>query len=220
MINTLKPTIKSEIFSWVLIIIAGVSSVYFYQHFPARVISHWNFAGQPDGWSGRGVGAFSIPAVLLGIYFLFLVIPYLDPRKERYVEFVKPYNIFRNIILLIMTIVYFVASLNNIGFNLDVGAWISSVIGILFIVLGNYLGKIKPNWFVGIRTPWTLSSEVVWNKTHRFGGKVFVVSGIILILTNLSPLSWRLPLLIINITILLFGTIIYSYIAYLAEKKK
>ena len=218
--NPIKPIIKSEIFSWALILISVASSFYFYQHFPDRVITHWNFAGVPNGWSGRGVGAFSIPAVLIGMYLLLLFIPLLDPRKERYAEFVKPYSVFRNFILFIMTLIYFISSFNNLGFNFNVGMWVSGAVGLLFIVLGNYLGKIKMNWFVGIRTPWTLSSEVVWNKTHRFGGKVFILAGIVMFLTSLAPMSWRLPLFVFDLIILLFGTIVYSYIVYLAEKKK
>jgi uncharacterized membrane protein len=150
---------------------------------------------------------------------LFVILPRLDPRKERYVEFAKVYDIFRNLILAALFVVYFIASLNNLGANLDISLYIPAAIGLLFMVLGNYFGKIKRNYFVGIRTPWTMSSESVWNKTHRFGGKAFMFCGAIMILTGFVPASWRLPLLVINITILLFGTVGYSYIAFLREKK-
>jgi uncharacterized membrane protein len=86
--------------------------------------------------------------------------------------------------------------------------------------MGNYMGKLKPNWFVGIRTPWTLSSETVWNKTHRFGGKVFMLGGLIMIITSIAPMSWRLPLFIADIIVLMLGTVGYSYFVYLKEKKK
>jgi uncharacterized membrane protein len=219
MLNPIKPTIKSEIFSLVLMAISVDASFYFYLHFPARVVTHWNLAGQPNGWSGPVFAAFFLPVLLIGIYLLFLFIPLLDPKKERYAEFSKVYNVFRNLILFFLLAIYFVASFNNIGYNLDVKSLIPAAVGLLFIIMGNYLGKIKPNWFVGIRTPWTLSSETVWNKTHRFGGKVFIFGGLIMIITGLAPLAWRLPLFIADIIILLFGTIIYSYIAYLQEKK-
>jgi uncharacterized membrane protein len=216
----MKPTIKSELFSLAMIAVSIVASIYFYQHFPDRVITHWDFAGQPNGWSGRGFAAFFLPVLLIGMYVLFLWLPSLDPKKERYAEFAKAYAVFRNFIIFFLVLIYFIASLNNIGYNFDVGVSVSLAVGLLFMILGNYLGKLKPNWFVGIRTPWTMSSETVWNKTHRFGGKVFILGGFIMILTSLVPLAWRLPLFIANIIVLSLGTVVYSYIVYLQEKKK
>lgn len=218
--NPIKPTIKSEIFSLALLALSFAASVYFYLHFPERVATHWNLAGEPDGWSGRAFGAFFFPPLLLGMYLLFVFLPRLDPKKERYAEFAKPYAVFRNAILAIMALIYFVTSLNNLGFNLDVGVWTAGAIGVLFIILGNYLGKLKMNWFVGIKTPWTLSSEAVWNKTHRVGGWAFVLAGLVMIATGVAPIAWRLPLFVFNIIMLLFMTLGYSYFVYLAEKKK
>jgi uncharacterized membrane protein len=220
MSSPIKNTIKSEFFSLAVLIISIAASFYFYAHFPERVITHWNFAGAPDGWSGRAFAAFFFPGILAAMYVLFLVLPRLDPRQERYAEFAKVYNIFRNIILFILAGVYFVASLDNIGFNLNIGIISSVFIGLLFIILGNYLGKIKMNWFIGIRTPWTLSSETVWNKTHRFGGKVFIFCGALMIVAGFLPVAWRLPLFIADIIVLILGTVVYSYFAYLKEKKK
>jgi len=219
MSNPIKPTIKSEIFSLAILAISIAASFYFYAHFPARVITHWDFAGQANGWSGRTFAAFFFPALLIGIYLLFLVLPYLDPKKDRYAEFARVYTIFRNFIVFFMAIIYFIASLANLGFKFDVGTWVSAAVGLLFIIMGNYMGKLKPNWFVGIRTPWTMSSETVWNKTHRFGGKVFMLGGLIMIIISFAPFTWRLPLFIADIIVLLFGTVVYSYIAYLQEKK-
>jgi uncharacterized membrane protein len=120
--------------------------------------------------------------------------------------------------LVVLTIIYFVASVSNLGVYLNVGVWISAAIGVLFIVLGNFLSKVKSNYFFGIRTPWTLASETVWNKTHRLGGKVFIMAGVLLAMSGLSPERLRLPLFAFAIMIILFGTVVYSYLAYLGEK--
>jgi uncharacterized membrane protein len=218
--NPIKPTIKSEIFSLAIIAVSIAASFYFYAHFSAKVITHWDFSGQPNGWSGRAFAAFFFPGLLAAMYVMFLVLPRLDPKKERYAEFAKVYAVFRNLFIFFLALIYFIASLSNIGYNFNVGILVPLAIGLLFIILGNYFGKIKPNWFVGIRTPWTMSSETVWNKTHRFGGKAFILGGLIMMISGFVPLAWRLPLLIIDIIVLLFGTIVYSYIAYLQEKKK
>ena len=219
MANPIKPTFKSEVLPAFLILISIIASFYFYAHFPPIVVTHWNFAGQPDGWSSAGFAAFFLPILLVGMYLLFLAIPYLDPKKDRYEQFRKPYHIFKAIIIAVMVIIYFIASLSGIGYPLNASLWVPFIIGLLFIVMGNYMGKIKPNWFMGIRTPWTLSSEEVWNKTHRLGGKLFIIGGLLMLAQGFLPDSWRLPVLIFIILLLTVGTFGYSYLAYLKENK-
>lgn len=218
--NPIKPTIKSEIIPLLIIIVAVISALYFYSVFPERVPMHWNFQGEVNGWGSRATAAFAVPAMLIGIYVLFLVLPKIDPRKEKYEQFAKAYNIFRNLILLFLLIIYFLASFNALGYNTQIGLVIPLLVGILFIVLGVYLPQIKSNWFVGIRTPWTLSSETVWEKTHRVGGKMFILAGLLIALSAFAPAVCKAYLFIFAIIILLVGTIGYSYIIYQREKKK
>jgi uncharacterized membrane protein len=151
---------------------------------------------------------------------MFFLLPLLDPKKERYEQFKKPYHVFKNFLILFMVIIYFITSFAGLGYNLPVGVIIPVMIGILFVVIGNYMAKIKMNWFVGIKTPWTLSSEEVWNKTHRFGGKMFVLGGILIAIEPFLPLSFRLPLFIFTVIMLSFGTMGYSYLIYVKEKNK
>jgi uncharacterized membrane protein len=219
MSNPIKLSLKTEFFPVLLIIFSCLASVYFYFHLPAIVPTHWNFDGQPNGWGSGQAQSIFFPAMIIGIYILFLLIPYLDPRKERYEQFSKIYHIFKMIILLILTVIYFIASLNGLGYNISVGFWTPVLIGLMFIVMGNYMGKLKRNWFIGIRTPWTLSSEAVWNRTHRFGGKMFMLSGLLIMLEGFLPVAWRLPVFVIAMIIVLLGTIGYSYFAFVQEKK-
>jgi uncharacterized membrane protein len=219
MTNPTKPTIKTEFIPLLLIILMATAAVYFYNNLPARIATHWNFAGVVDGYGSGRAQAIALPLVAVGMYIIFLLLPYLDPKKERYEQFSKVYHIFKDIILTLLVIIYFVVGLNGLGYNLPVGVIIPGLIGLLFIIIGNYMGKIKMNWFMGIRTPWTLSSENVWNKTHRFGGKMFILAGILMIAEIILPNFWKLPIFIIMLVVLLGGTIGYSYIAYLQEKK-
>ncbi len=218
--NPTKPTFKTEIFSLIIIVASLVASVYFYFNLPERVPTHWNIAGQVDAWGSGKTQAIVFAAMMVGMYVLFLVIPYLDPRKERYEQFSKVYHIFKSIILFFLFIIFLIASLNGLGYNIAVGVWVPILIGLMFIIMGNYMGKIKSNWFIGIRTPWTLSSEEVWNKTHRFGGKMFIIAGILMMLEGFLPVVWRLPVFIFGISLILFGTLVYSYIVFLQEKKR
>jgi uncharacterized membrane protein len=218
MTNPIKPTLKTEIFPIILILTAAIASFYFYAHFPERVPTHWDFAGQVNGWGNKVEGAFAIPGMLVAMYFLFLFLPMLDPKKERYGQFIKTYNIFRNLILLVLVAIYFIASFNGLGYNIPVQYLVPIIIGILFIVLGNYMGKLKRNWFIGVRTPWTISSEEVWNKTNRFGGYLFVVSGLIMMAIPFLPSLIGFWLFGGMMVALVFGTFIYSYILYIKEK--
>lgn len=220
MANPIKPTIKTEFIPLAFLILTMFSSVFFYNNLPERIATHWNFAGEVDGWSSGQTQAIVFPLLAIGMYLLFLLIPYLDPKKERYEQFSKIYHIFKNIILALIVIIYFVVGLNGLGYNLPVGVIMPGLIGLLFIVLGNYMGKIKMNWFMGIRTPWTLSSEEVWNKTHRFGGKMFILAGLLMVAEIFLPTGWKLPVFIIMMVTLLAGTVGYSYFAYLKEKKR
>ena len=218
--NPIKPNFKTEVIPVIIIIITTIASFYFYSRFPERVPTHWDFAGNVNGYSSRTVGAFLVPGMLVGMYLLFLAIPYIDPKKERYAQFRKVYHFFKAFLILFMAIIYFIASLNAMGYNIPVGSWVPLLVGVMFVGLGNYMGKIKPNWFMGIRTPWTLSSEEVWNKTHRFGGKVFMLGGVIMAVIGALPTGWQGPLFAADMVIILAGTVGYSYFAYLKENKK
>lgn len=218
--NPIKPTLKTEALPLLIIITTFLASFYFYARFPERVPTHWNFQGEPDGWSSRPLAAFMIPAILAGTYLLFLVMPYLDPKRDRYAQFRKEYHIFKAVIIALLAGVYFIAGLNGLGHEVPIEKWTPFMIGLLFIILGNYFGKIKSNWFMGIRTPWTLSSEEVWNKTHRFGGKAFIFSGILMMLMPLWPAGWQLGIFIVLMVVAAVLPVIYSYILFARERRK
>lgn len=212
--SPIKPTLKTEVIPLLLIIASFVLGFYFYAHFPARIPSHWNFQGQVDSWSSAGFGAFFLPFLLLGMYILFLVIPYLDPKKERYQEFSGTYHLFKNFLIFVLLAIYVIASLNGLGYKIDVGISVSLLIGLLFIVLASQMPKIKSNWFIGIRTPWTLSNEEVWTKTHELGGKTFMIAGLLIILAGLFKSSWAMIILLIAVGIAALVPVVYSYVLY------
>ncbi|MCD4705687.1 SdpI family protein [bacterium] len=218
--NPIKPSFKTEIFSLLIILITIGLSIYFYGHLPDKIPVHWNFAGEVNRMGSSTSVIFAVPAFLIFFYIMFLFLPLLDPKKERYEEFKKVYHTFKNIILLLFFLLYLATGLNGLGHNININLFVPIAIGVLFITLGNYLGKVKSNWFVGIKTPWTLSSENVWNKTHRLGGKTFIIGGTLLILEPFSPLGWKLPIFIIAILLSAVLPIIYSYIIYKKENNK
>ncbi len=219
MTNPIKPTIKSELPTIFFLIIIILSSFYFYSVFPDRVPIHWNLAGEADGFGSRFFAAFFFPVVVLLIYLLMLLAPILDPKREKYVNFKKTYHIVKFAMIIFMGFIYFIASSAALNSEVRVGEFIPLLVGFLFVFIGNYLGKIRPNWFMGIRTPWTLSSETVWNKTHRLGGKIFMLSGFIIMTTTIFNNPTTKTILFISaIAIILIGTVGSSAYFYFKEK--
>lgn len=215
----MKYTLKTEILPLIVLLACVALSFFFYANSPEIVASHWNFRGEADGFSSRAFASFFFPGLLIGLYLLFLILPNFDPKKERYEEFAKTYNIFRHLIVGVLAIVYVATGIYNIGYHINIGITVAWVIGLMMIVLGNYLAKTKNNWFMGIRTPWTMSSENVWNKTHRLGSKLFIIFGLIIMIAPLLPETIGMILFFGWVLILLIGTFGYSYWAYRQEKK-
>lgn len=216
--SPVKPTYKTEFLPLLFIVLAVAASFYFFATFPEQVPVHWNIHGDPDNFGSKTVGAFAIPVLMLGIYFLFLFIPYFDPKKERYSQFTKVYHAFKAMIVAYLFFIYLIASLASLGYNIRVEVWMPVLVGSMFVVLGNYMSKIKPNWFMGIRTPWTLSSEENWNKTHRFGSKVFMLGGLIMMILPWVPTGWEMTLIIAIIVAMVIGTIGFSLSYYLIKE--
>jgi len=202
-----------------LIIFSLISSFYFLQQMPEKIPTHWNFKGEIDNWGNSSAHVLTINLVMLGIYLLFLLVPCIDPHKERYEQFQKIYHIFKNIIILFFALIFFLTNLNGIGYNININIYIPLMVGLLFIIIGNYMAKIKTNWFIGIRNPWTLSSEEAWNETHRIGSKLFIVSGILIALEGFLAIKYRIFVFGLVIAIILIGTSLSSYLIYLKTKK-
>lgn len=165
-----------------VIILSFLSAFYLYPKLPDRVASHWNSQGQVDDYLPKIWGVFLMPAITLAIFLLFLLIPRIDPLKKNIAKF---RNYFNWLIILIVVFLLYVYSLTvfwNLGYRFNMTLFMTPAVGLLFFYIGVILKHAERNWFIGIRTPWTLSSDVVWKKTHQLGAKLFKVAGIIAIL--------------------------------------
>ena len=165
-----------------IIVLSFLSALYLYPQLPDRVASHWNAQGQIDGYMPKFWGVFLMPAITLAIFLLFLLIPIIDPLKKNIDKF---RNYFNWLIILIVVFLLYVYSLTvfwNLGYRFNMTLLMTPAVGLLFFYIGVILKHAERNWFIGIRTPWTLSNDVVWKKTHQLGAKLFKVAGIIAIL--------------------------------------
>ena len=217
MSNPIRPTFKTELIPIIFVAASVVLSFYFFDRFPASVATHWNAAGAVDGYSSRGFAAFFFPILNLAIYLLLFFLPLLDPKKANYEHFRSAYHAIKDVLVVFMIVIYVLVGLNGLGIAAPVGPIVSIGVGCLFAVMGYFLDRVKQNWFMGIRTPWTLSSETVWQKTHHFGSRVFMASGALFVLAGFF--SQLFLLTIILLVLMMSSTVLYSYIVYRQEHK-
>jgi len=209
---------RSRWFGLVIAALAVALSIWAYPSLPPTVATHWNLRGTPDGFSSRLVAVAIGPLVILGITLLFNVLPKFDPRRENYAKFLHTYWLFANAVTAFLLIIHAVVLATGLGYSVRIDRLMPLFIGLLFVVIGNYLTRVEPNWFVGIRTPWTLSSDTVWRKTHRTGGWLMVLGGLVVASAAFLPHSALLPLIIAAVVVVAVIPVVLSYILWKKEQ--
>jgi uncharacterized membrane protein len=198
-----------------------IASLFLYPRLPEQIPMHWNMRGRVDSYAAKTLlTTMVIPLLTLGLYVITLLLPFIDPRKERYIQFEKAYRISRCSLVAFLAIVWGIVMSASLGLKVPVGKILPGCVAVLLIVLGNYMGKVRRNWFFGIRLPWTLSDEDNWNKTHRLGGKLFVASGIISLIGCVLPSQWTFGILISAISLTTIAVIGFSYSLFFRKARK
>lgn len=206
---------RAHIVPLLAIAVSFVATVILLPRLPDPIPIHWNAAGQPDNYAPRFWGAFALPLTALGLYGLFLIIPTLDPRRENYAKFADTYQILRVLFVLFMVFIQGITLYSILVTDSQLNTNLVLIgVGLLLVVIGNYMPRVRHNWFVGVRTPWTLSNEEVWRRTHRLGGQVFVLGGIIIAASAFLPAEWGLVLMLAAIVLMALVPVGYSYWLY------
>lgn len=172
---------------------------------------HWNASGEVDGTGGRFEGLLMLPAISVGLYLLLTFLPRLDPARANYGLFAGSYGLIRLVFLLFMAAVHAMVIAAAFGRQVDMLLVMPLGLAALFIVLGNVMGKVRPNYFAGVRTPWTLTSVKSWNATHRVAGWVFIVSGLAFLGMAVVREGWYLVAVLIAFGVALVGVMAYSW---------
>jgi len=187
-----------------------------YPQLPDPIAAHWNAAGEADGTMSKFWGLALIPALSLGLTALFFVLPRIDPLRKNYEAFRSYYEgmilVFQGYMLVIQLLII----VWNLGYRISPNTVFPPLIGVLFIYIGFMIEHAEQNWFVGIRTPWTLSSATVWKKTHELGGKLFKIAGIIALAGLLVPQYAIWFVLVPGLSVGIV-TVVYSYLIYRRE---
>jgi uncharacterized membrane protein len=188
----------------------------------AQVPIHWGIDGRVDGYASKEVGLFLLPVVAVGIAALLAVIPRFEPRRANLERSGKAYGAVWIATISLLGGIHVMAVAVALGAELQVSRLILIGIGVLFVVIGNYLPTVRPNYLMGIRTPWTLASDLSWVRTHRVGGRLFVVQGLVLIALGLAGAGAEvLAVAIIGAVVIeLVVVFVYSYRVWKVDPEK
>lgn len=208
---------KSEKIILGIILLSWAIAIYFYPRLPEKMASHWNIQGEVDNYMSKFWGLFLMPTLSVGLLLLFILIPKIDPLKTNIEKFRKHYDGFVMVVILFLFYIYFLAILWNIGKRFNMGQLLMPALGILFYYCGILIENAKRNWFIGIRTPWTMSSEKVWEKTHKIGGKLFKIAGAIALL-GIFFQGYALLFVLLPVFLAAIFPVVYSYFEYQKEK--
>ncbi|OGV93005.1 hypothetical protein A3B57_00780, partial [Microgenomates group bacterium RIFCSPLOWO2_01_FULL_47_10] len=157
----------------VIILVSVVLSIYFYPQFPAQIASHWNARGDVNGYMPKFPGLFLMPMLLSVLFVLFSIIPVIDPLKANIRKFREYFEKFIVLLFAFLLYIQLLTIIWNLGVRFDMTLFILPALALLFFYIGILMEKARRNWFIGIRTPWAMSSDKVWANTHRLGSKLY-----------------------------------------------
>jgi len=188
---------------------------------PEQVVTHWGVNGQPNGWSSPTFAAFLMPGMMALLTLIFAALPGIDPLKKNYEFHGSVYFLLVNVLVGFLAAIQVLVLGSALGWPLDINAAIPVLLGALFLFIGNLLPRIRPNWFMGIRTPWTLSSERVWRKTHRVGGYAFTLAGLVLLGMAFVPMGGKSTTIMLAVILpIVLWPVVYSYLEWRREKEE
>lgn len=208
---------KSEIVVFLIVLVSFAVGAYYYPQLPERVASHWNAQGDVNGYMSRFWGAFLMPLISIVLLAIFMIFPRIDPKRANIEKFRKYFDAFVIVIFLFFLYLYSLTLAWNLGYRFTLIRHLLPAFTALFYSAGLLISKSEPNWTIGIRTPWTLSSETVWRKTHALGAKLFKVAAVLILLGSAFP-DLAMWFMLVPILAAALIPVVYSYFLYRNEK--
>jgi len=210
----MKFNLKNEFPLWLIVAIPFIYLAYVWKDLPEKVPMHWNIKGEIDRW-GEKQELILIPVLLpLLVYIIFLLVPLIDPKRQ-ITKMGSKYHNFKFILTLFMSVLalFIIYTAKEVSFSNP--NYIFIFIGLLFAVMGNFFKTIRPNYFIGIKTPWTLENETVWKETHQLAGKMWFVGGILIILCCLIFDKTLASIIFISVTLIItIIPVVFSYLRF------
>jgi uncharacterized membrane protein len=185
-----------------------------YTRLPYLIPTHWDLQGDVNGWMEKPWGALMHPFIATATLATLWLLPRIDPRRDNLERFAEDRRLLVNLIILFFAVVQGATYAQALGWPVQVDRVILAAVGLLFVGLGNYLPRVRSNWFMGIRTPWTMDNERVWRATHRVGGRAFVIAGLVMAASALLPADVRPWTTGAAIAAAVAVPLVYSYVAW------
>lgn len=212
---------KLNVFLIVIVLISIVSTVLFYPHLPEMIPGHYNLHGEIDRYISKEIYSILSNLIIMGLGYMMMYIPTIDNEDNSCEKFNDCYGFIVLIIMIFFLVIHIFIMLSSLVFIIDVNRVVCFLLGLLFMGIGYCMNGVKPNYFIGVKTPWTLSNERVWDEANRLFGKVSVMCGWFMLL---SSLAFRLKVvyvvILISIIIISVVPLVGSYIFYKNEVKK
>ncbi|ACT04080.1 SdpI family protein [Paenibacillus sp. JDR-2] len=210
---------------WILLIvnavIFGIVILVFNHRLPDVVGSHYNVKGEQDGTMAKSGMWLLYAGIGIALPVFLSVVRNVDPRRQNYARFSEYYTLMRWTISLFIHGVFVLMILQNLDYDLPFVNIVFGGLGIMWMIIGNRMGQLRSNFFMGIRTPWTITDENNWRSTHRLGGRLWVVAGILMLLgACLLSAKWLIAVLIASMVLSVVIPYLYSYLLYAGAKKK
>lgn len=199
---------------WVLSVLSYIGIVICYPKLPEQIPTHWNLQWEINTWSDKKL------ILLLGLLpIIVLIINFTKNNGDNNKKNIKVNNILQSVISMLLIILNWVTIVISLGSDIKMKFLLPAVIGIFFIILGNYMPALKTNYFMGIRNPWTLEDEIVWRKTHKAGGYLFILIGLLMVIMSLMQADIINKIVFTSLIAVIIGINIYSYLLYHKIKK-
>ena len=205
----IKKNLKLLIITSVIILLPILAGVILWNQLPDPMPSHWNAAGEIDGWSSKPFAVFGMPFILVAAQWLCLLGTAADPKKKNHSD--KIIHLVLWVIPVLSVVMHTFTYLIALGYDVRMEVVMPIFIGLIFVIIGNYMPKCKQNYTIGIKIPWTLNNEENWNKTHRFAGFIWVICGVAIMLTGFLGSFWIfLPIALVMVIV----PVVYSYLLH------
>lgn len=212
--NSLKYAFKKEWYNLILLLASFLIIPFVWDQLPSKIPTQWNFQGEVTSYSSKTFGLLLVPAINLTIYLVLLYLPKIDPKKRIEID-QKPIPILRTLTVIFLVGIHGWIILSALGTEMQSQSWLFLGMAAFFLVIGNYLRTIKPNYFIGIRVPWALEDAENWRETHRIGSYVWVTGGLLLLILfpffQLETYSTIFSAIVVMLAVIPMGYSFYLY---------
>ena len=200
---------KTLLITSIITLLPILAGVILWDQLPAQMPTHWNAAGEIDGWSSKPFAVFGLPGIMLAAQWLCMLGTQADPKKQNHPE--KVLQLVLWIIPVLSVVLHVMTYGAALGKEVRMEVAMPIVVGLILAIVGNYMPKCKQNYTIGIKIPWTLNSEENWNRTHRLAGWIWTFGGVAIMLTGFVGGVWLFFPVVIAMVLV---PILYSYVLY------